>query len=182
MVRKINIEFLTSAPPNPIPTGDENISIVEYEVSITNLGDKATFIGCDPGSVNMAIAISSKNMAYLYQIKMTRDANPVTRILRTRKAVKCCMPGMNNFLPTFVTLEGSAHAGWRTTEMAEVRAAIIMELLEYTYDIKVVTPNSIRKVVFGNGRTKAHEYWKDTQLPPDALAALSMMYYSALTT
>jgi Holliday junction resolvasome RuvABC endonuclease subunit len=137
-------------------------------------------VGIDPGTVNIGIADYRPDFGcYVYQIKTTRDDDPVNRIKRIGKILTEILFNPLTYTNNIMIIEGSSFgARFRQVELGEMRAATMMWGVKYNFDpIKVVAPNSIRKQVFGSGKIKAHEVWEG--LPNDALAALSAIYYGA---
>jgi len=145
------------------------------------------FAGCDPGSVNLGLSkfinIDDKDIAILWQIKLTRFDNPVERISLYEIIT-------NEFLSVhnvnIMTIENSAYAkGFRQTELAEQRAIIAHVCMKNNCEVQMIAPNQIRKAVFGSGNIKAHEEWQlegipKSKQPNDALAALSCAYYGMM--
>jgi len=72
-------------------------------------------------------------------------------------------------------IEGASYgARYRQVELAEVRAAMVLWFHNYGIKPYIVPPATIRKQVFGHGRTK--NPWAN--LPDDVSAALGCAYYS----
>lgn len=159
-----------------------------------------TFIGYDPGTIHSGFAVLyPNNTVRIYQVSSERDANPINRMLLVRKIWR----SMQLPLPFYFTtvIEGASYSSnYRQVELAEVRTAFAVELAKWDtklvdYDgsnINIISPLSIRKTVFGNAKTKAHEVWTnlydintleiiDPKKYPDALAALSCAYYGVMT-
>jgi len=81
----------------------------------------------------------------------------------------------------FSVIEGASYgSAYRQAELAEVRALSAHWFFTHLSKVKVLAPSSIRKIVFGNGKTKAQEIW-ECNIPNDALAALSCAYAALLT-
>ena len=81
----------------------------------------------------------------------------------------------------FSVIEGASYgSAYRQAELAEVRALSAHWFFTHLSKVKVLAPNSIRKIVFDNGKTKAQEIW-ECNIPNDALAALSCAYAALLT-
>jgi Holliday junction resolvasome RuvABC endonuclease subunit len=152
-----------------------------------NLQDKK-FFGIDPGSTNLGLSevrvfysgIMTK--AILYQIKMPRT-KLVDRIDQLDKVLSKCF---NTFVlgkdKMFAVIEGASYGSmYRQTELAEVRA-IIAEWLKRNGVgvIQVVPPTSIRKRVFGSGKVLAQDAFITDENIPDAVTALSCVYYAML--
>jgi hypothetical protein len=76
-------------------------------------------------------------------------------------------------------IEGSSFGdNFRQVELAEVRSSLAWWLMfNEIGDVQSIPPLSIRKTVFGSAKLKAQDVW-DTEIPNDALAALSCLYYA----
>jgi hypothetical protein len=140
-------------------------------------------IGVDPGTVNMGIAISFHNVVILAQVFFEREKDAVVRMV----AVQDCVKRVLNYILfeypctlSIATIEGASYGDrYRQVEMAENRIAIAQGLLNAGLDeVKIIPPLSIRKKVFGSAKLKAHDVWDNTEIPNDALAALSCLYYA----
>ena len=141
-------------------------------------------VGCDPGSVNMGIAIIEGYLdnpyAVLYQIKMERSSDPIERMKLVRDIMSRCIFYYRE--PIVATIEGSAFSkGFRQTELAEIRAAIALWLVDKGFPTKIVNPMTIRKKVLGNAKLKPHEVWTDLAKIPDAAQALCCSYFPLIS-
>jgi Holliday junction resolvasome RuvABC endonuclease subunit len=136
-------------------------------------------IGIDPGTVNLGIAVldvptisGDVYQARLYQIKFAKRAiNTLGRL----KAVQEVLDTL--YIPKFrksVIVEGASYGDkYRQVEMEDVRASALLWFDNHNSICQVIAPNTIRKNAFGSAKVKAHEYWKELELYPDAAAALS---------
>lgn len=142
-----------------------------------------TYVGFDPGTVHMGIAVTCSSDIYLYQVEMIRMKDTIRRILAVQHlldilygSLGVCDPYMS------AVIEGSAFSEhFRQTELAECRTGIALWLIGKRHkesDVNIVNPLTIRKVVFGSAKLKAHDYWDNSEIPNDALAALSCLYYA----
>lgn len=144
--------------------------------------DKAYF-GFDPGTTNLGIAFRTGYMINLIQVEIQRDKNAVIRMDNLGFVLSYLRVHMEE-LPanTSVVIEGASFGdNFRQAELAECRATITCWMKGHRIsDIHIVPPATIRKAVFGLGRTKAHQFWTDLEIPipNDALAALSCLYYA----
>jgi len=132
-------------------------------------------VGCDPGSVNMGIAIIEGYLdnpyAVLYQIKMERNGDPIERMKLVQEVMSQCIFYYQE--PMIATIEGSAFSkGFRQTELAEIRAAVALWLMGKGFPTAIVNPMTIRKKVLGSAKLKPHEVWTDLAKIPDAAQAL----------
>jgi len=143
-------------------------------------------IGFDPGTVNMGIAeITSQKYANLYQIWRKRDENQVKRITDLHTVITECIgsSALYYYKTVKVVIEGASFGNrYRQTELGEIRASAVLWFtgnLSYA-QVEIVPPTSIRKEVFGSGKSKAHEQWTELEKFQDAAAALSCAYYAGL--
>jgi len=142
--------------------------------------DNGQHFGVDPGTVNVGFAELGRGM-YInaFQVKLIRKDNPADRILDFYKLMSECFH--NYAMPNFAVIEGASFGDkYRQAELAEIRASATFWFNHYGVNIiKFLQPQTVRKLVFGNGRTKAHMVW--TELPFDAAAAISCAYASMLS-
>jgi len=145
-----------------------------YEIVLPyKINSNSEYCGFDPGTRNFGIAVLRGDTGVIYQIAINTSRDPVYRLTYTiniLKNINCVTKGST------VTIEGAAfRGGFSQQELAEMRATIALYSMKYAKLIMFAAPMSIRKLVFGHGRTKPQEVWKG--LPNDALAALSCAYY-----
>jgi len=153
--RKIHIE-----PPMPLPANDRCV------------------FGYDPGTTRMGVACLWRTYLTVYEVETVRSPDPVVRIVTNQSILNTCAK-LFSYSPIMI-IEGSSFGNnFRQVELAEVRASAVLWALQHNIVPKIVPPTTIRKAVFGNGKTKADEIWKE--LPPNAGAALSCAYYQLLT-
>ena len=169
-----------------------NYTLKHFEVPAPIPYNKSkTYIGIDPGTKNLGFARITPQSVHIYQVSMERNPDPIQRMNDVRdiwRGFQFSMP--YNFT---VVIEGAAFmsSNYRQVELAEVRAALAIEMSNYGgAKVSIVPPNTIRKRVFGKATIKAHDTWttlydvnnfapiKDC---PDALAALSCAYYGVMT-
>ena len=133
--------------------------------------------GIDPGTVNIGVAYvhPTPNVAImLYQIKLELADTTLGRIHAMQDALTRCSLLLE--LNAEAIIEGASFAArYRQVELAEVRAAAVMWFDRYNITAHVVPPTTIRKQVFGNGKTK--NPWKE--IPDDVAAALGCAYYDS---
>lgn len=135
-------------------------------------------IGFDPGTAHLGIAMVWRTLVHLYEVEVERSMNPVERILATQAILSDCVH-MFDYAPTMIIEGSSFGSNYRNTELAEVRASAILWAVNHEVTPIVIPIMTIRKAVFGNGRQKAEETWKD--LPPNAASALACAYYKLKT-
>ena len=141
-------------------------------------------VGCDPGSVNMGIAIIEGYLdnpyAVLYQIKMERSGDPIERMKLVQDVMSQCIFYYRE--PMIATIEGSAFSKeFRQTELAEIRAAVALWLMGKGFPTAIVNPMTIRKKVLGSAKLKPHEVWTDLAKTPDAVQALCCAYFPLIS-
>jgi len=160
----------------------ENLTInkARIELSLPFLSKKMC-LGIDPGTVNLGIAAvypreGNGKIAYLYQVKLKRNPDPVQRMLDTQMVLSECIRYF--YYEGVAVIEGSSFRGYRQTELAEVRAASVFWCIEKNVSPAIVPLAAIRKKVFGAGKMRANDFW-DLPKFDDAIAALSCAYYAS---
>lgn len=163
---------------------------VEVECLIPHEG---TIVGIDPGPRNLGIALfhdPEVSPSFIYQIELTRPKEMIERIREIDNLLHHLAYREDLFSLDRISklvIEYAAHgAKGLQTELAEQRSACAIWFVsrlthswnEHNTEILTVPPTKIRKTVFGDGRTKAKEVWKD--LPPDGADALGCAVYGAL--
>lgn len=151
---------------------------VELPVPIKNFHQS---IGCDPGTTHLGIAVIEGYLdnpyAYLFQVELTRDENPINRIKDTQYTMSDCINWYH--LPNYAVIEGASYyPPYRQVELAEVRAAIALWCMSKGFETFIIPPKEIREKVLGSGKAIPHEVW--TGLPPDATQALVCAYYQLM--
>jgi hypothetical protein len=131
-----------------------------------------------------------EDKAVLWQITMERSDNALFRIMMVSTVLRQIFGKPNADPKQIVIIEGASFGNnFRQAELAEQRTAMALWFIPMTYygsrQIKFVPPTTIRKVVFGSGKIKAHEAWQlegipKSKQPNDALAALSCAYYGMM--
>lgn len=157
----------------------------KYEDEITGLMKPKfdTIIGIDPGDTNIGIASITKiyGQADCFEINFPSERLAVPRVIRIRNAFTTLLNTPFSvkwyFTKMLISVEGSAFSmPYRNTELAEARITEAMWFVD-TFNIPpencvFIPPNTIRKQVFGNGKTKAETTWPE--LKPDAASALAV--------
>lgn len=138
----------------------------------TEFPEKINYIvGIDPGSRKLGISIICKEYFEVAYIQQNRYELEIERALSIQNTIKQIVPIITEGI-NIAIIEGASHgANFGQVQLAEIRAAIMLQLTKLGYQTYIVPPLSIRKAVFGNGRTKAKEEWKD--IPPDSAASLA---------
>lgn len=130
--------------------------------------------GVDPGTTKMGLAYIWKSVCHIYEIDIERSPDAVNRIILAQVIMSKCLI-MFDYAPIMV-IEGSSFSGFREVELAEIRASCVLWAVGHGIKPHIVPPLTIRKGVFGSGKTKAEVQWAN--LPPDAASALACAYYS----
>lgn len=159
----------------------EESKITLYKVSSPiQPTDFCLHLGVDPGTSNLGIAVVDATLGTpevkLWQVEMKRLDNPVDRIQQVQSILSLCIT-KSYYSNMVAVIEGASYADrYRQVELAEQRASITLWCLKQGYKVQIIPPNTIRKNVFGNGRTKAQDVW--TNIPADVANALACCYYS----
>lgn len=128
-----------------------------------------TVVGIDPGSRHMGITIIEKVSTVSMEVLVNQSDDPIERMEMVRKVIVDNVPRPNH---GFALVEGSSHGEvYGQTQLAEARASAMMALKVRGFVIKVMPPSSIRKKVFGNGKTRGEDFWKK-QIAPNAASSL----------
>lgn len=126
-------------------------------------------VGIDPGSRHMGITLIEKEYSTSMEVLINQSDDPITRMEMVRKVIVDNVP---RFKHGFALVEGSSHGEvYGQTQLAEARASAMMALKVKGFAIKVMPPSSIRKKVFGNGKTRGEDFWKK-QIAPNAASSL----------
>lgn len=163
-----------------------NTKFTEYEIRYPyQWPDKPwdMIIGIDPGNKNMgltALPVVGQTLIKSYEICFPSERFAISRLVQIRLAISDIMYGTLHSRAHYkmlIALEGSAYSmPYRNTELAEARitaAAWFMDNFQLTQDSFVfLTPQTVRKTVFGNGKIKAETLWP--QLKGDAASSLAI--------
>lgn len=145
------------------------------DVRFDPVSNGLTVFGCDPGTVHLGLARLhlSSGCGYLYQITFKhRLQDPVERMKRIQTTLCEFFPG--TYVNGEMIIEGASFSDpYRQTELAEIRTTVALWGLSKQLNVRFIPPTTIRKQVFGNGKTKATEFWPELSKYPDASAALS---------
>lgn len=137
-----------------------------------------TLFGFDPGTTNIGMSFTQRDgNITLYEINLERDKDAATRIMDMYFLLSDLGLEVNR---SITVIEGASFGkAFRQNELAEIRATIVLWMRQHgSAKVKIVPPNTIRKTVFNSGVLSAHEYWNDSEIDRDALAALSCLYYA----
>jgi len=150
---------------------------IEPPLLITNYG---IYIGCDPGTSNLGIAIIDavfdNPKIELYEIDIERSKDAVERIQTVRFILTDILFGLHGQQNVKMIIEGASYGNnFRQVELAEQRATMVLWALDHSIIPSLISPLSIRKKVFGSAKIKAEDTWKE--LPPNAASALACAYY-----
>jgi Holliday junction resolvasome RuvABC endonuclease subunit len=142
----------------------------------------STFIGIDPGSVNLGIAeiVSLENISIrVFQIKLERKQDPVERIWQMKQLLNALFTSSTSPILSKMCIEGASYRGpGRHEELAEIRTVCALWGIENRYNPKIIPPASIRKQVFGTAKFLPQKEW--TEIPGDAANALACAYCAML--
>lgn len=151
-----------------------SVNVLDIEPPFPDNYSEHVRFGVDPGTTKLGLAWIWRNVGHVYEVNIIRKDNPVERILLTQEILSSCL-NFFDYAPIMV-IEGSSFNGYRQTELAEVRASIVLWAINKAIKPMIVPPMSIRKNVFGSAKIKAEQQWPE--LPPDAASALCCCYYS----
>lgn len=135
--------------------------------------------GIDPG-VNFGLTVIEENKVYVFNGSLISDPTPGRQGLI---AYKFLHDMIGNFLyeNSLMVIEGAAYgAPFRQVELSEIRTGFYLaaSLADAVFsDVIIKPPATIRKLVFGNGKTQAMDEWPT--LNHNAADALSMALYAA---
>ena len=152
-----------------------NDSTIAFEVESPFPLPNEMRIGVDPGTTKLGIAVvrPNNNIVKLYKITLKRHKKALLRLLAVQQVLGHTVGhfGYN----TIAIIEGASYgAPYRQVELAEVRAAMMLWFHKYNIEPHIVPPSTIRKQVFGHGRTK--NPWDN--LPDDVSAAIGCAFYT----
>jgi len=154
-----------------------NSSITAFEIEPPFPIPERTKFGIDPGTVNMGLAVLHPNSAQLYKIKMIRLTKALDRMLEVQEMLTRCI-GWFGFDPIAI-IEGASYGDkYRQVELAEQRAAMALWFHGFDVDVEIIPPSTIRKQVFGHGKTK--NPWSN--LNDNLAAAIGCAYYPVNTS
>lgn len=169
--------------PDGTKGGEEGSTLTRVRVTTDLPARKNYYIGIDPGSRNMGIAVMTPAkgwmIGYLYQIGLRDVADAIDRIQMIRAVTKSILrPFTLKERVLVACVEQAAYAAlYGQTTLSESRTAAIVALIDSEVSkIYVETPAHVRKVVFESGKVRSQEVWPD--LPPDAGSALGCAYYA----
>lgn len=155
----------------------EKYSITELKIDPPIKSTKQeNLFGIDPGTTHLGLAFVWRTSCHIFEVKIRRSFDPVERILLTQEIMSKCFTLYD--YASLMVIEGSAfNKGFRQVELAEVRTAAVLWALDHGMKVKIVTPTSIRKTVFGNAKLRAEVEW-DLRKYSNAASALACALYS----
>ena len=142
-----------------------------------------TKIGIDPGTTNVGIAVISDGID-CFELTFPSERLAIPRVVRIRLALTDLVYGyqplwdkLSQSRNMLVSVEASAYSmRFRNTELAEGRITQAMWFVDNFHlspeQCIFLTPQAVRKSVFGNGKTKAETVWPE--IKPDAASALAV--------
>lgn len=138
------------------------------------------FFGYDPGTSHCGIAWTNGHFVTVAQVELERTADSIQRMNDLQQLLMDLSISVMGLRPFAIhVIEGASFSDkFRQVELAEARTTIrwwAERMKPGSY--RIIPPNTIRRQVFGNGRMPAQNYW-DADIPNDALAALSCLYYA----
>lgn len=134
--------------------------------------------GIDPG-VNFGLTVIEGNKVWVFHGALVSDPTPGRQGLITYKFMRDMIETFDQRDPIMV-IEGAAYgAPFRQVELSEIRTAFYLASALNTMfkDVVIKPPATIRKAVFGSGKTQAGDEWP--LLNHNAADALSMALYAA---
>lgn len=116
-------------------------------------------IGCDPGR-NLGIATIFHGQLTTYWATLPAQEKDFEYFGYVQRFILDWFPKKN---PAKVAIiEGPSYASlYRQPMLEDIRLALLMSFRMLGKDVDYVAPQSVRKIVFGHGRTKAADVWYD---------------------
>jgi Holliday junction resolvasome RuvABC endonuclease subunit len=140
-----------------------------------------TFVGIDPGTRNMGIAIIHDRIGKAFDILIPKAPDRVASMLMIQECIGYILNGWQDGISKgrwIVAVEDAAFGmKFGQVPLAESRAAAMLFFASKTQNVQIVAPMRVRKAVFGNGKIKAHDVW---EIAPNAGAALSLALFGQL--
>lgn len=132
-------------------------------------------VGIDPG-VNFGLTFIEGNKVTVYHGSLKRETEPGRYGVVAYRFLQSMLPVRN--IP--VIIEGAAYgATFRQVLLEEVRIGLYLYVgLSPHHQAKIVPPPTIRKKVFGDGRTQACDIWPT--LNHNGADSLSMALYAIM--
>lgn len=140
---------------------------------------KGMYLGIDPGTTHFGIAVihtcDGDLGAELYQVEMERHNDPILRVQGLYYLLGQCVNW--SCYPMYACIEGASYGDqYRQVELAEARTVAMMWCRIKNFNTSVKPPLAVRRYVFGNGKIKGRDIWKN--IPPDCADALACAYWS----
>ena len=149
---------------------------------VVRISPHTTFVGIDPGTRNIGIALVNDTVAKAFDIHLPAMEDRPACMLLIQAVIHHILEaewehGLS-YGRWLVNIEDAAFGmKFGQVQLAEGRSAAILYFAS-TAKVSLTAPMKVRKLVFGNAKIKAHERWK---IAPNAGAALSCAVYSIIT-
>jgi hypothetical protein len=144
-------------------------------------------IGVDPATVNLSICILKPEVqgtvGFIYDLSLFRyPRNPVERIKQARRVLEKILVAEHKYLykasrKTCIIEGASFGSTHRQVELAEQRAALVVEMLAWDCNPEVVPPTTIRKQALGHGKLNGKTLWKEEGINENGGDALVCVLY-----
>lgn len=122
----------------------------------------SNFLGFDPGEVNMGIArLFPPEDGELWQIKFPSNSTSVERIYNTESIMDAFLNSFTDPVVYAVVENAAFGSPYGQAALSENRTMIAHNVIERGIEIAFVPPLSVRKRVFGSGKTKAEDTWPE---------------------
>lgn len=125
---------------------------------------RKTYIGIDPGEVNMGISLIHQDGVggELWQIKFPSNCSSVQRVLNTHTIMREFLDNHILDSNTYAVIENASFgATYGQASLAENRTVAAYYIIMSGLGIAYIPPLSIRKTVFGSGKTRAEDVWPE---------------------
>ena len=138
--------------------------------------------GIDPG-VNFGLTVVNANKMWVFHGALMQDDQPGRYGLIAYKFLQTMIGSFSDESPfprARMVIEGAAYgAPFRQVELSEIRTAFYLAAALHPgfSDVTIRPPATIRKLVFGNGKTQAGDEWP--VLNHNAADSLSIALYAA---
>lgn len=134
--------------------------------------------GIDPG-VNFGLTIIENEKVYVFHGALVQDDKPGCYGLIANRFLSSIIKKCDH-LGAMMVIEGAAYgAPFRQVELAEIRTGFYLaaRLSPFVFaDVQIKPPKTIRKAVFGDGKTQAGDEWP--VLNHNAADSLAMALYA----
>ncbi len=135
--------------------------------------------GIDPG-VHFGLTVIEGLKVFMFHGSLVSDPTPGRQGLIAYKFMQSIIGRFltpTDVIPT-VVIEGAAYGmPFRQVELSEIRTAFYLAAVIWGYEATIKPPTTIRKSVFGNGKTQAGDEWP--LINHNAADSLSMAIYAS---